>query len=329
MNVHRLTPVLIFVICLIGHISDSIADIAEAMKTVVKITTKLGGQGTGFIVGYYGGHTYVLTASHVVEKMEKDELPQIFFNRNPTGYKSTVITFDEQDSKKGLTLLQTEYDDKIGCYPLAAEEPQQNTKFTSISYPNETQGNIFTTPLYFSSRVGSDWLFTGSGIKDGHSGSPVIDEQNKTVVAMIVSASKDIARTVNAITTIKNFLEGTPNGKELLQSCSAQTDRVPTINPMIAQGSKTRPLTNSVRVPTRTPLSPKDPENPSCKDEVDVLVALAGNIIKSGMSIPQKCGQLMDNAAKFRNFLNERPSLGEKAERVRDVLKFIKTHCRY
>lgn len=190
--------------------SNQPRDKDQIKKSVVKITSQ-NNQGTGFIVGLMRDTAYILTVSHVVAN---SPTPNIEFFGQTREFKARVLEIEGQQ-ENGFALLVV-----TGSIPSEAIPLHVDNKFDlkpgdsvfTFGFPR-SGGNWAYDDLSYSSRIARDVLFSGSDMKEGNSGSPLI--KGDEVVGMVTSVT-DFAH-ANSAESIREFLRGAKGGSIVLE----------------------------------------------------------------------------------------------------------------
>jgi len=186
--------------------SNQSRDKELAKKSIVKVSSqKL--QGTGFIVGMVHDTAYILTVSHVVGN---DQTPNIKFFGQIREFKARVLEIEGQQ-ENGFALLAVTGSipsDAIPLYVANKFDLKQGDSVFTFGFPRSA-GNWAHDELFYSSRIAREILFSGSDMKEGNSGSPLI--KGDKVVGMVTSVT-DFAH-ANSSVSIREFLQGTNLGE--------------------------------------------------------------------------------------------------------------------
>jgi len=190
--------------------SNQPRDKDQIKKSVVKITSQ-GRQGTGFIVGLVSDTAYILTVSHVVAS---DPAPNIAFFGQPREFKAEILEIEGQQ-ENGFALLTVTGSipsDTIPLYVANKFDLEQGDSVFTFGFPR-SGGNWAYDDLSYSSRIAREILFSGSDMKEGNSGSPLI--KGDEVVGMVTSVT-DFAH-ANSSAGIREFLQGAKGGSVVLE----------------------------------------------------------------------------------------------------------------
>jgi len=190
--------------------SNQPRDKDQIKKSVVKITSQ-GRQGTGFIVGLVSDTAYILTVSHVVAS---DPAPNIAFFGQPREFKAEILEIEGQQ-ENGFALLTVTGSipsDTIPLYVANKFDLEQGDSVFTFGFPR-SGGNWAYDDLSYSSRIAREILFSGSDMKEGNSGSPLI--KGDEVVGMVTSVT-DFAH-ANSSAGIREFLQGAKGGSIVLE----------------------------------------------------------------------------------------------------------------
>jgi len=186
--------------------SNQSRDKELAKKSIVKVSSqKL--QCTGFIVGMVHDTAYILTVSHVVGN---DQTPNIKFFGQIREFKARVLEIEGQQ-ENGFALLAVTGSipsDAIPLYVANKFDLKQGDSVFTFGFPRSA-GNWAHDELFYSSRIAREILFSGSDMKEGNSGSPLI--KGDKVVGMVTSVT-DFAH-ANSSVSIREFLQGTNLGE--------------------------------------------------------------------------------------------------------------------
>jgi len=187
----------------------------QIKKSVVKITSK-NNQGTGFIVGLVSDTAYILTVSHVVAN---DPAPNVEFFGQTREFKARVLGIEGQQ-ENGFALLTVTGSipsDLIPLYVANKFDLEQGDSVFTFGFPL-SGGDWAYDDLSYSSRIAREILFSGSDMKEGNSGSPLI--KGDEVVGMVASVM-DFAH-ANSAESIREFLRGAKGGSIVLEHMEKQ-----------------------------------------------------------------------------------------------------------
>jgi len=182
----------------------------QIKKSVVKITSQ-GRQGTGFIVGLMSDTVYILTVSHVVAS---DPASNIEFFGQTREFKAKILEIEGQQ-ENGFALLAVMGSipsDAIPLYVANKFDLEQGDSVFTFGFPR-SGGDWAYDELSYSSRIAREILFSGSDMKEGNSGSPLI--KGDEVVGMVTSVT-DFAH-ANSSVGIREFLQGAKGGNIVLE----------------------------------------------------------------------------------------------------------------
>jgi len=191
-------------------------DKEQLKKSIVKITSQ-GHQGTGFVVGVIQDTTYILTISHVVGSNRE---PNIEFFGQPGEFKAKVLEIEWQQKmdwreENGFALLAVTGapSDVISLDVDKKSDLKSGDSVFTFGFPLNG-GNWAYDEWSYSSRIARKILFSGSDIKEGNSGSPLI--KGNEVVGMVTSVT-DFAH-ANSAESIREFLRGISIGEVILDN---------------------------------------------------------------------------------------------------------------
>jgi Caspase domain/Trypsin-like peptidase domain len=196
--------------------SNQPRDKDQIKKSVVKITSQ-GRQGTGFIVGLVSNTTYILTISHVVGSNRE---PNIEFFGQPGEFKAKVLEIEWQQKmdprgENGFALLVVTGSIPSEAIPLYVDNKfdlKQGDSVFTFGFPI-SGGDWAYDDLSYSSPVAREILFSGSDMKEGNSGGPLI--KGDKVVGVVTSVT-NFAH-ANSAENIREFLRGAKGGNIVLE----------------------------------------------------------------------------------------------------------------
>ena len=189
-------------------------NVEQIKKSVVRIISKnqITGkkqEGTGFIVGVSNDKTYIITVSHVVNSDPKPTVE--FFENNK--FKAEVL--DSEPYENGLTLLSVKGLIPYDSIPLyLPKEHNLSIGDTVFTFGFPRGGSRWSHDnLSYSGPKHRNLLFSGSDIKEGNSGCPVI--KGEQVVAIITSMTNDASYAI-PVESIRGFLKGATGGQQVI-----------------------------------------------------------------------------------------------------------------
>ncbi len=181
----------------------------QIKKSIVKITSQ-GRQGTGFIVGLESDTAYILSVSHVVAN---DPAPNVEFFDQAREFKARVLEIEgQQENGFALLIVTGDPPDVIPLYVANKFDLEQGDSVFTFGFPLNG-GNWAYDELSYSSRIAREILFSGSDMKEGNSGSPLI--KGDEVVGIVTSVT-DFAH-ANSSVGIREFLQGAKGGNIVLE----------------------------------------------------------------------------------------------------------------
>jgi outer membrane protein OmpA-like peptidoglycan-associated protein len=190
--------------------SNQPRDKDQIKKSVVKITSQ-GRQGTGFIVGLMSDTVYILTISHVVTG---DSEPKVEFFGQARKFKAETLAIEGQQAN-GFALLAVTGSIPSDAIPLYVDNKfdlKPGDSVFTFGFPI-SGGDWAYDDLSYSSPVEREILFSGSDMKEGNSGGPLIKRDK--VVGVVTSAG-DFAH-ANSAESIREFLRGAKGGSIVLE----------------------------------------------------------------------------------------------------------------
>jgi len=214
----------------------------QIKKSIIKIASQ-GRQGTGFVVGVIQDTAYILTITHVVAS---DPTPNIEFFGQLKKFKAKVLEIEGQQENGFALLTVTEAPlDAIPLYVNDQSDLKPGDSVFTFGFPRSA-GNWAYDELSYSSRIAREILFSGSDIKEGNSGSPLI--KGDEVVGIVTSVT-DFAH-ANSSSSIREFLRGAKEGNIVLDH-------------MEKWQKVTMPLPKTPDVPAKSSEEEKAPKEPS------------------------------------------------------------------
>ncbi|RKZ91148.1 MAG: hypothetical protein DRR19_08055 [Candidatus Parabeggiatoa sp. nov. 1] len=169
-------------------------------------------EGAGLIVGVYPNKAYIITLSHIIESYEphsKIEIVIEFFGNKE--FKAKVLAAESSENWFSDGEIPA---DAISLYVRKETELNLGDAVFTFGFPRGGARWTYDA-LYYSGQRNRNLVFSGSGINEGNSGSPLIKENQ--VVGMVSSMANQHILAITA-PSIREFLHGVKGGKEVLDN---------------------------------------------------------------------------------------------------------------
>jgi hypothetical protein len=228
----RSAIVVVRILLLVGMMvggQPALAEDLTALKSgVVKISTKTGQIGTGFIVRVEPEILYIITAAHVIAG---DPQPEVeFYSKRNVPLNGTVLPGAElNDDLRGLALVvvrgKTDIPDGVAVLPFGKSDElvSGGEEALVIGHPGEG-GDWAILKRYISNRIGRDIALDPS-VNARFSGGPIIVRDH--IVGIVMSTREGFGLGITH-KSVLNYLEGfrvvpSPSVKPTLEDHSGES----------------------------------------------------------------------------------------------------------
>jgi S1-C subfamily serine protease len=178
---------------------------ARVLRSVFRVETGSGWFGTGFAAWTSGGHTYVLTANHVVAHASGGT---VTLERENGSWAGDIAG---TDPKNDLAVIKIE-GQPAGAAPLwqtpASAKPRSGDQLLLAGSPYGLDGTVTTGIV---SRVTATVIQTDAAANPGNSGGPAVDRGGHIVGVLVAGGGENL-----------NFAVPIGRACDKLRSCTAQ-----------------------------------------------------------------------------------------------------------
>jgi hypothetical protein len=238
--------------------SNKVVSLTNQPESIKNAIVKVKGDqnGTGFVIAKNSRNKkiYIITAKHVIENNQMDEITVSFYEQEepvdiikyiPSDIIDVAILIVDGNKCENFSTLPTLY---VANKPEFKNFKQATKVFT---YGFSTGDWLYASAKY-SGRVSESYYFVDIKVKGGDSGSPFIIEKllnNRWTVLAVAkeeTGNDGKTRTTLAAPLVRNFIEGLPTiGSKIItwmEKGSSSDNKSPTKPPILPPAGKIQPV---------------------------------------------------------------------------------------